>query len=64
MKDGERLFTRADGDRTKGNGFKLKAGRLILTIRKKLFIKRVLRPWNMLPREVADDPSLNGWIGL
>ncbi|KAK4831472.1 hypothetical protein QYF61_017720 [Mycteria americana] len=49
----EGLFTRACSNRTRGNGFKLKED-----IRKKFFTRRVVRPWNRLPREVVDAPSL------
>ena len=57
-KDGERLFSRACCDRTRGNGFKLKKGRLGLDVRKKCFTTRVVKPWPWLPREVVDAPSL------
>lgn len=57
-KHGERLFTRATCDSTKGNGFKLKEGVLRSVIRMKLFTLRVVRHWNRLPREAVDAPSL------
>lgn len=47
-KDGERLFTRACCDMTRGNGFKQKEGRCMLDKRKKLFTTRVMRHWNRL----------------
>ena len=45
-KEGDRLFSRACGDSTRGSGFNLKGGIFILDIRKKSFTVRVVRNWN------------------
>lgn len=52
-----RTFTRGCGDRARNNGFKLKAGRFRLNIRKKIFTMDAVKHWHRLPRETVHVPS-------
>ena len=52
-KEGDRLFSMVCGDRTRGDGFKLKEGRFRLDIKKKSLSVRVLKQWHRLPRDVV-----------
>ena len=56
------LFEKVDNSETKGNGLKLKEGRMRLDVRRKFFTERVVRCWNRLPRKVVDASSIPGGV--
>ena len=50
--------------RTRGNGFKLKEGKLRLDVRRKCCIQKVVRHWNRLPRDLwVPKAKMDGVLG-
>jgi len=58
QEDGAKLFNMVPSDRRRGNGHKLKHKKFRLNTRKNFFPLRVTEPWNSLPREAVESPSL------
>lgn len=58
QKDGDRLCTKACSNEARSNGFKLDEGKFRLDVSKVFFMRRMVRCWNCLPREVVNATSL------
>ena len=62
-KEGDRLFSKVCGNRTRGNGFKLGEGKFRLDVRQFFFFLtiitvRIMKHCNRLPRSVVEALSL------
>lgn len=55
----ELLLSLVCTDRMSGSGSKLPKERFRLDIRRHFFSERVVKPWNTLPRELIDAPTLS-----
>jgi len=58
QEDGVRLFSVVPSNRIRSNRHKLKPRKFRLNMRKNFFTLRVIEPWNRLPREAVESPSL------
>jgi len=58
QEDGTKLFSVVPSDSTRGNRHKMKHRKFCLNVRKNFFPLRVMEPWNRLPTEVVESPSL------
>ncbi|PKU41209.1 hypothetical protein llap_8494 [Limosa lapponica baueri] len=58
QEDGVRLFSVVPSDRIGVNGHKLGQKKFHLNTQKNFFPVRVAEPWDRLPREVVESPSL------